>query len=538
MLTMSNAKTDSTNGTMPHFVMPYSNNSISNGETNGHESQQQQIQNTLKQQNEINEKKRKLTLPIPLMSNSTSSDSGSISSDSSSNNLANLINMGELNNAKLNGSSNASTLDSLIPQAKKLKSIYTPEGLINFTTLSETPSLTKDLVHHLDINNNISTPQIDKLLADFNASNYNLKTPGSALALLTPVNSLAHVFSQQSAADQQSILNLSNYATTTPDDPNYIALHNNLFNRTISEIAAAALTPSSAINPNNIFGNLQQQQQQHQQQQQQQQNQMNSNPKYTTLTNIQSSSATASSSSDATKTANDTGNYYLNVQQQSSNETNTSTGGSSSSSSTVKYDLNNNNTNANANLNIKIKDELQTVPVHPLSNNDKLNKTSTKKGKYNNSTAIKSETNAGSKKTSQQASEMENMNGTLNIVELKPKDGMNSMNAMGLTARRDTDNSTTSSNNLESNNFSPINLSDQEALKLEKKRERNREAARKCRTRKLEKIEQLQQQVQTLTDSNKQERAKNMALSEELNKIRQKLENHQKLHNCDLNMNL
>jgi transcription factor AP-1 len=517
MLTMSNAKTDSTNGTMSHFVMPYSNNSISNGETNGHESQQQQIQNTLKQQNEMNDKKRKLTLPIPPMSNSTSSDSGSISSDSSSNNLANLINMGELNNAKLNGTSNASTLDSLIPQAKKLKSIYTHEGLINLTTLNETPSLTKDLVHHLD-NNNISTPQIDKLLADFNASNYNLKTPGSALALLTPVNSLAHVFSQHSAADQQSILNLSNYAMTTPDDPNYNALQNNLlFNRTISEIAAAALTPSSAINPNNIFGSLQQQQ-----------NQINSNPKYTTLTNIQSTSSTASSSSsDATKTANDTGNYYLNVQQQSSNETNTSTGGSSSSSSsTVNY----NNTNANTNLSIKIKDELQTVPVHPLSNNDKLNKTSTKKGKYNNSTAIKSETNAGNKRTS----EMENMN----IVELKPKDAMNNMGAMALTNRRDTDNSTTSSNNLESNNFSPINLSDQEALKLEKKRERNREAARKCRTRKLEKIEQLQQKVQELTDTNKQERAKNMALSEELNKIRQKLENHQKLNNCDLNMNL
>jgi hypothetical protein len=50
--------------------------------------------------------------------------------------------------------------------------------------------------------------------------------------------------------------------------------------------------------------------------------------------------------------------------------------------------------------------------------------------------------------------------------------------ANSILSRRDTDSSTSSY----------ANMDDPEHARLEKKRERNREAARKCRTRKLEKI--------------------------------------------------
>ncbi len=101
--------------------------------------------------------------------------------------------------------------------------------------------------------------------------------------------------------------------------------------------------------------------------------------------------------------------------------------------------------------------------------------------------------------------------------------------------RRDTDNSTTSSaSNIDSTSFSPIDLENQEVLKIEKKRERNREAARKCRTRKLEKIALLEKEVQRLTESNELERMRTSSLRDEVNKIRKKLEEHQKSNQCDL----
>ena len=53
-----------------------------------------------------------------------------------------------------------------------------------------------------------------------------------------------------------------------------------------------------------------------------------------------------------------------------------------------------------------------------------------------------------------------------------------------------------------SNPLSPINMESQERIKLERKRARNRLAARKCRTRKLEKISLLEERVLDLKGQN------------------------------------
>ena len=48
----------------------------------------------------------------------------------------------------------------------------------------------------------------------------------------------------------------------------------------------------------------------------------------------------------------------------------------------------------------------------------------------------------------------------------------------------------------------PIDMGDQEKQKLERKRERNRAAASKCRHRKMERISQLEEHVRELTNKN------------------------------------
>lgn len=50
--------------------------------------------------------------------------------------------------------------------------------------------------------------------------------------------------------------------------------------------------------------------------------------------------------------------------------------------------------------------------------------------------------------------------------------------------------------------ITPINMETQEVIKLERKRARNRVAARKCRTRKLERISRLEERVTDLKDQN------------------------------------
>lgn len=161
------------------------------------------------------------------------------------------------------------------------------------------------------------------------------------------------------------------------------------------------------------------------------------------------------------------------------------------------------------------KDELQTVPIH--SNGMLISQRLTNGKKRQPTPKIK------------------------NLSDMSSQSGSNSMksepdtNLVGsIKERRSTDKSTSSTGDM----FSPINYENQEDMKLEKKRERNREAARKCRFRKLQKIAELEQKVENLTNLNNEQKNKNKALLDEINEIKQKLQNHQKTHNCDLKMDL
>jgi hypothetical protein len=75
-------------------------------------------------------------------------------------------------------------------------------------------------------------------------------------------------------------------------------------------------------------------------------------------------------------------------------------------------------------------------------------------------------------------------------------------------------------------------------FRIDKKRERNREAARKCRTRKLEKIASLEKQVKDLKDKNSFVAQETHTLRDEINTLREKLMQHKRLHGCDISLNL
>ncbi len=58
--------------------------------------------------------------------------------------------------------------------------------------------------------------------------------------------------------------------------------------------------------------------------------------------------------------------------------------------------------------------------------------------------------------------------------------------------------------NISQNGMEPIDMDDQERIKLERKRYRNRIAASKCRQRKLERISKLQERVDRYKNKNKE----------------------------------
>ena len=123
---------------------------------------------TFQQQNEsLEEKKRKLTLKL---------NNVEMGSNPSSNSM----------------SSNDSTIDlnSVNSNAKKFRSnIYTNPN-ITFNQPVEV-SRNKELLSNLDL----PTPHLDRLIADFNASNNTiLKTPGSSLELFTPSLDFSNTF--------------------------------------------------------------------------------------------------------------------------------------------------------------------------------------------------------------------------------------------------------------------------------------------------------------------------------------------------------
>jgi transcription factor AP-1 len=73
---------------------------------------------------------------------------------------------------------------------------------------------------------------------------------------------------------------------------------------------------------------------------------------------------------------------------------------------------------------------------------------------------------------------------------------------------------------------SPINMADQEVFKLERKRARNRIAARKCRTRKLERIARLEDKVSELKGQNNDLSSQASKLRDEVCKLKQTIIEH------------
>ena len=72
----------------------------------------------------------------------------------------------------------------------------------------------------------------------------------------------------------------------------------------------------------------------------------------------------------------------------------------------------------------------------------------------------------------------------------------------------------------------PINMESQELKKLERKRARNRVAARKCRTRKLERISRLEDRVSDLRNTNSDLTHTASSLREQVFKLKQQIMEH------------
>lgn len=74
--------------------------------------------------------------------------------------------------------------------------------------------------------------------------------------------------------------------------------------------------------------------------------------------------------------------------------------------------------------------------------------------------------------------------------------------------------------------LSPINMESQERIKLERKRARNRVAARKCRTRKLERISRLEDRVSDLKGQNTDLATSATSLRDQVCKLKQQIIEH------------
>ena len=74
--------------------------------------------------------------------------------------------------------------------------------------------------------------------------------------------------------------------------------------------------------------------------------------------------------------------------------------------------------------------------------------------------------------------------------------------------------------------ISPINMASQERIKLERKRARNRQAATRCRNRKLERIATLQDQADRLRATNNQLASEVGRLRETVYQLRRDISRH------------
>lgn len=73
---------------------------------------------------------------------------------------------------------------------------------------------------------------------------------------------------------------------------------------------------------------------------------------------------------------------------------------------------------------------------------------------------------------------------------------------------------------------SPVNMDDQELVKLERKRERNRVAATRCRNKKLERIARLQERVTDLQNQNVSLARTASTLRDQVSQLKQKIIGH------------
>ena len=74
--------------------------------------------------------------------------------------------------------------------------------------------------------------------------------------------------------------------------------------------------------------------------------------------------------------------------------------------------------------------------------------------------------------------------------------------------------------------ISPIDMDTQERIKLERKRERNRMAARKCRTRKLERISRLEDRVAQLKGENNDLSTTASSLRDQVARLKKQIMEH------------
>ena len=74
--------------------------------------------------------------------------------------------------------------------------------------------------------------------------------------------------------------------------------------------------------------------------------------------------------------------------------------------------------------------------------------------------------------------------------------------------------------------LSPIDMDNQERIKAERKKLRNRIAASKCRKRKLERISRLEDKVKTLKTQNTELASTASVLREQVAQLKQKVMNH------------
>lgn len=72
----------------------------------------------------------------------------------------------------------------------------------------------------------------------------------------------------------------------------------------------------------------------------------------------------------------------------------------------------------------------------------------------------------------------------------------------------------------------PIDMEEQEGIKLERKRERNRLAARKCRNRKLDRISKLEERVDELKSHNQKLATSASTLRDQVCKLKQQIMEH------------